>query len=280
MFPGATAIAGLRLAPVQCLAAAHPETSGLPTIDYFLSAVLMEPPDGAQSYYTESLVLLPNTGMAYSKPGGALPGRTRAMVGLREDATVYLCCQSIFKYLPQHDGLLVDIARRVPGSQFVFVAGHPAGGLLERRVRWAFESAGVGGEDTLCFLPRQRESEFLELMSLSDVYLDSVDWNGMNTTHQAVAAGLPIVTWPRGAMRGRHSFAILTMLGVTETIAGSGSEYVSIAVRLGLDRDFRRDVSSRLLAGQSKLFDDVECVRALEGWYEEVARGGAGGEGR
>ena len=54
-------LAALRLAPVQAASWGHPETSGLPTIDYYLSAQALEPAD-AQENYTEKLVALPNLG--------------------------------------------------------------------------------------------------------------------------------------------------------------------------------------------------------------------------
>jgi predicted O-linked N-acetylglucosamine transferase (SPINDLY family) len=182
-----------------------------------------------------------------------------------------LCCQSPFKYLPQYDRLLVDIARQVPDAQFVFVASHPAADVLERRLARAFESGGAG-VDRCRFLPRQSESEFLSLMSLADVFLDSVDWNGMNTSHQAASVGLPIVTWPHGAMRGRHSLALLTSLGVTDTIVRSDQEYVDVAVRLGRDRDARQHISRRMIDGHAVLYDDVECLRALEDFYCRVVK--------
>ena len=53
-------LAAQRLAPVQCNSLGHPETSGLPTIDYFLSSDLMEPLDAAR-HYTERLVRLPKS---------------------------------------------------------------------------------------------------------------------------------------------------------------------------------------------------------------------------
>jgi protein O-GlcNAc transferase len=47
-------LAAQRLAPIQCNSLGHPETSGLPTIDYFLSSDMMEPLD-ADKHYTERL---------------------------------------------------------------------------------------------------------------------------------------------------------------------------------------------------------------------------------
>src|SRR5262249_24413673 len=43
MEPSMTQLAALRLAPIACLAWDYPVTSGLPSIDYFLSSALAEP---------------------------------------------------------------------------------------------------------------------------------------------------------------------------------------------------------------------------------------------
>ena len=65
MHPKTSQIASLRLAPVQCLTWGHPVTSGLPTVDYFLSSNLMEPENG-EEHYSEQLVRLPHIGIAYA----------------------------------------------------------------------------------------------------------------------------------------------------------------------------------------------------------------------
>ena len=50
----AVRLAALRLARVQCTTWGHPDTSGLPAMDYYLSSEAMEPPDG-DAHYTERL---------------------------------------------------------------------------------------------------------------------------------------------------------------------------------------------------------------------------------
>ena len=67
MDPLMTQLAALRLAPIQCVTWGHPVTSGLPTVDYFLSSELMEPKDG-QDHYSERLIRLPGIGVCYAKP--------------------------------------------------------------------------------------------------------------------------------------------------------------------------------------------------------------------
>ena len=51
-------------------------------------------------------------------------------------------------------------------------------------------------------------------------------------------------------MRGRHSAAILRMMGVTETVATTIDEYVAIAARLG--QDFAVQACSVLAHGRKQ----------------------------
>ena len=74
----------------------------------------------------------------------------------------------------------------------------------------------------------RRVQAFEYLNQLVDVFLDNPPWSGNNTGLAAVDAHLPIVCYPTEFMRGRHSYAILKMLGVTETIADSEQEYIEI----------------------------------------------------
>ncbi len=86
-------LAAQRLAPVQCNSWGHPETSGLSTLDYFLSSDLMEPPD-AQACYTEKLVRLPNLSIFYEPVGSEPVSVTREELGLRPEAAVFWSAQS------------------------------------------------------------------------------------------------------------------------------------------------------------------------------------------
>jgi len=76
-------------------------------------------------------------------------------------------------------------------------------------------------------------------------------------------------------MRGRHSAAILERIGVTETIAESLDDYVSIAVRLGREIRWRNDVRRRIAERKHRIYRDNDCIAALEDFLERVARGGS-----
>jgi len=71
-------------------------------------------------------------------------------------------------------------------------------------------------------------------------------------------------------MRGVHGYSFLKMLGVTDTIAQNEEEYIQIAVNLGLDSQWRRDIAQRMSQRQDALFDNKVCVTALEGFYQKI----------
>jgi predicted O-linked N-acetylglucosamine transferase (SPINDLY family) len=276
MDPKTTLIAGLRLAPVQCTTWGHPITSGLPTIDYYLSSELMEA-ENAQEHYSEQLVLLPNLGFSYSKP--QIPQLVKSRSDylqdyIYSDTILYLSCQSLFKYLPQFDFVFAAIAQQVSHARFLFLS-HASAGINEKfkhRLSKAFAEYQLNSEDYCLVLPRQDPVGYLNLNLISDIYLDTFSWSGGNTTLEAIACGLPIVTCPGEFMRGRHSYGILKMLGVTDTIAPTEAEYIDIAVRLGLDPEWRSEIVQQMQARHNYLYDDITCVRALEDFYRQVVQ--------
>lgn len=261
----ATQLGGLRLAPLQCKGWGHPVTTGLPTIDCYLSSDLMEPDDAA-AHYTERLVRLPNLALNLSPPPLPRSPAPRQAFGLEAEAVVYLSSQSLFKYLPQHDDLYPRIALEVPAARFVFIADRHAG-VTRRfgaRLERAFRRFGLDAGRHVVIQPRLDFEAFLSLNLRSDLLLDTLEWSGGKTTFEAIACGLPVVTLPGRFMRGRHAYAMLTMMGVRETIAADKEGYIGIAIALGRDADRRSHLRARMTANRSRLYGDTTFMQALE----------------
>jgi len=269
MTPSNTQLAGLRLAPTQCTAWGHPVTSGLPTIDYFFSGDLSEPPQ-ADQHYTEQLVRLPGIGICYEQPSMPVQERTRADFGLGEQDVVYLCCQSLFKYLPQDDCLWAALVERVPEARLIFVADvNP--GLTAKFLARLERSFGERGLDPwIRMLPRQGYGAYFDLLRVADVFLDSLGFGAGHTGLEALACGLPVVTLPGQFLRGRQCYGFLRQLGVTETVAVDRGDYVDLAVRLGRDPVWREQLRQKIVASQGRLFGDSSGLRGLEAFYRQV----------
>jgi predicted O-linked N-acetylglucosamine transferase (SPINDLY family) len=276
MDPTSAKLAAQRLARVQCASWGHPETSGYPTIDAFLSSEAMEPP-GAESFYSEKLVRFPGLGV-WIEPGRDEPEPlTREQLGYRKNAVVYWCGQSLPKYVPRFDEVFPRIAQAAGDCQFAFI-GLPGAGeaeqIFRKRMADAFDRFGLRAEDHCLFLPRLGKGRFLGAMAAADVFLDSLEWSGCNSTLESLAFNLPIVTMRGRFMRGRHTAAILDVMGLSELVSDSVDDYVAAANRLGADRAWRELVSVKITIGKSRVWRDQTAIAALENFLEEAARGG------
>ena len=148
------------------------------------------------------------------------------------------------------------------------------------RTRWQRTLADV--QDRIVFVPRLRKDDYLNLISLADVMLDTVHFNGMNTSLEAFAVGTPAVTLPASFQRGRHTQAMYRRMGLADLIAGDADSYVEQAVRLANDAAHRAEISRRISANSAVLFEDANVVREFERFFmaavqeAEAARAAAG----
>ena len=262
-------LAFARLAPVQCVSFGHPNTTGIPTIDYFISNDLFEPPQ-PHAHYSERLVLLRNlpTLAYYYKPQlPALPP-ARAMFKLPEESHLYVCPQTLFKLHPDFDALLAGILGSDPDGLVILIAGQFQ--EFTDRLRARFVRTLRAHMDRIVFLPFMGFERFMQLLCVADVILDTVHFNGMNSSLQAFAVGTPVVTLPGEFQRGRHTQAMYRKMGILDCIAADSRQYVDIAVRIANDPAYAQMLRQRIAARNHVLFEDRGVIDEFERFFVEA----------
>ncbi len=249
-----------RMAPVQCATWGHPVTTGSPAIDFFVSAEHLET-DDADQHYTEQLLRLPRVGVCYEMPQPPVPGRDRQSFGLSDDTHIYLCPQTLFKIHPEFDDILAAILRADPRGEVVLIEGRVP--QWTRLLRERFDRTMPDVASRVRFLPTMSHETFLSLNAVADVALDPIHFGGGNTTYEALAMGLPVVTWPSQLMRGRITYALYQQMQLHDCIVDSPNAYVHLAVQLGVDADFRKSIVTKIEETRHKVFDDTGAIVAL-----------------
>lgn len=260
MDPRTQVLAALPLAPKQAMSWGHPVTSGLPDIDVFLGSALMEPDDG-ESHYREALVRMPGLSISYQRP--KRPEGTPPHHAL-------LCAQSLFKIPPHQDRVFADIVAACPGATLSFFA-HPITAVtaaFRHRVAGAFRAAGLDPEHTLDFIAPCGREMFLRHLAGADVIVDTFEWSGGNTSLEAFAMGTPVVTLPGRFMRGRHTSAMLEMMGIPQLRAADAEDFTTIAVDLLCHADDRAALKALICERAQRLFDDTAPGVALNGFLQ------------
>jgi predicted O-linked N-acetylglucosamine transferase (SPINDLY family) len=261
------AVASLRHAPVQVTTWGHPVTSGMATIDYFLSADASEPA-GADAHYSERLVRLPRLGAWLGLPEPVAP-RARGTNG----AVRLLCTQSADKLHPGHDVLFADVLERSLEARLDILCSSHARSVVDAlatRMRAVFAQRKLDFDSRCAIHPRLPVNEYYEFVERADLCLDSLDFSGGVTSLDALWRDRPIVTLPGELMRGRQTFCMLKLLGLDELIATDRSDYVRIATRLAQDAQWRDSISARIRERKNVLYQDESTLAAVAEFLRTV----------
>ena len=271
MSPRVQLLAALRLAPIQCVAWGHPLTTGLQSIDYFLSSELMEP-DGADAHYHEKLVRLPNLSIYYEQPDTS---DMRPPMGYINDGLpTFLCSQSLYKLLPQFDQVYARIVKQIGACRILFIECESkfATAVFQKRLAQVFSEFGLRSADYCQFYPHLSQQEFFGLCSVADVMLDSFLWSGGNTSLEAFACDCPIVTMPGPMMRGRHTAAMLRRMDIPELSTSSINEYIDVTVSLVANKNALNKAGAKVAERKALLYNDIDAVRGLSEFLLEHTR--------
>jgi protein O-GlcNAc transferase len=268
-----------RLAPVQCVSFGHPDTTGVPAMDYFVSNDRYEPP-GAADHYSEDLIQLSGlpTLAYYERPPPPPRSHSRASFGLAGNEHVYLCPQTLFKLHPSFDALVAGILRRDPRGRVVLIDTLCKSWVDQLRCRFATVAPDVAGR--ILFLPRLDGPAYLDLLALADVVLDTTHFNGMNSSLETFSVGTPVVTLPTGLQRGRHTTAMYQAMGLPDWVASNAEQYVLRAVQLGTDSGEAHDARRELGARAAALFEDRRVVEEFARFFDFAADRVGNGHGR
>jgi len=264
MHPLTYFLAFSRFAPVQCVTWGHPVTTGIDTMDDFISTMDLETPE-SDNHYTEKLIRLASSPTYYYRPNLPFPMKPRSAFGLPDDKHVYLCPQSLFKFHPDFDLPLSQILREDPQALLVLIAGGQSGWREALMARFLRSLTGLTQQ--VHFLPYLSEADFLNLNAVTDVVLDTYPFGGGNTTYEALAAGSPVVTLPTDQLRGRISYSLYKKMNLMDCVVQNPEEYAAIALRLGTNEEYRRRVRKEISDRSTGLYEDIGMVRQLESYF-------------
>ena len=263
-------LAFARLAPLQFVSWGHPVTTGLPEIDFFISSTHVEPPESA-AHYSERLICLPESSafVSYPKPAdiGVMPGR--AHFSIPEDVNLYFCPQTLFKMHPDFDDLIGEILR-ADRKGLLLLIDNPKYFKAQLLGRWAGRLNDVVSR--IRFLPVCPHADYLALLGLADVVLDTPHFSGGNSSLEAFAMGAPVVTLPGAYARSRFTYASYSRMGVMDCVARDDREYVGLAIRLGTDRGHAAAMRRRIIKAGAAIYDDLGTVRAMENVFLDAVQ--------
>lgn len=256
-----------RLAPIQCVMGGHPVTSGIKNIDYFISCRGQETAESS-THYSEELLLLENPPTYIYRPDKPTELKSRQELGMPE-GHIYCCPQALFKFHPDFDGTLKNILEADPQGVLILfeddVQTHWAE-LLNQR----FKNTLANVYSRVYFLPHLPYQDFLNVLALSDVVLDTFPFGGGTTHYMTFAMETPLVTCPGDFHRGRVGHAFYQLMGLDEWVTNSRTEYVELALSLANDKERRDTLCQAIASNNHHLFENPAGVKELASRLKEI----------
>jgi len=261
-------IPALRTCPIQLTGWGVPHTSGLASIDYYLSSSWLETPEH-QTEYTEQLVLLEGLPGCVSSQDLQYRVLGRDYFLLPPHQLLLGCVQTFWKIHPDFDLVLERIARRLPEALFVFVdcGVDSANQLFQQRLA---RRAPQASQQTL-FLARCSSADFLSLCDCLDLLLDTPYYGAGVTAYLSMYVGTPTVCFAGQRLRDRTVAGIYRYLGIEGApVAASIPEYVERVVALAGSPERRLAIKRQTVAQAHRLYDNPLYVRSFERFCQDL----------
>jgi predicted O-linked N-acetylglucosamine transferase (SPINDLY family) len=229
-------------APIQITWLGYVGTTGLHAMDYLLADRNLVPP-GAEPYYCEKVLRMPDDFTCYSPPDDApAPGPLPA---LERGHVTFGSFNNLCKITPQVVEVWSGILHRVARSRLVIrYRGLNDAGTRERFLG-LFADQGIAGArvDLVGWSPFAAR---MDLYNQIDLGLDPFPYSGATTTCDALWMGVPVVTCPGETFASRQSLTHILAVGLEELVARDLPDYVDRAVDLAGDLSRLADLRARL----------------------------------
>jgi protein O-GlcNAc transferase len=259
------------LAPIQCTSFGLPITSGLPTMDYFISSKQAELPT-AQDHYRESVFQLDwDPIYFYPQTHQMIDLKDRSHYGFRPTDHLMVCPQNLFKFHPDFDEALLRILIEDPKAHILTLAS--LWETWQARFRKRLENHPLAKQypqalQRLHSLPRQSHHGYLNLLHIADVMLDTFHYTGGTTSYEGYMMGVPIVTRPYESTRSRQTLGNCHTMDLTDGVVNSLDHYVQTAIHLAEDASYNHHVRQEIQAKKSILFENPRAITEMSRFLE------------
>ena len=254
-------------APVQLCGIGYFATTGLDTVDYFLTDRYLCHKD-TRKYFVEKLMIMPKSHFCYW-PRGNMPQEIRGTPAQKKG---YITFGSFNAPLKANSTVLhtwAKILHAVPNSRLLLkgLMFNNSYGIIQ--MKNMLLEAGIELDRVEL---RGFNNNYLHEYWDVDIALDTFPYPGGGTTCAALYMGVPVITLGDGSHGGDFGISILKNLGMDVCCSYNVDEYVEKAVLLASDWELLDELHCHLrdIMEHSPLMDKKSYMMDLENNYRMI----------
>lgn len=267
-------LAHSRLAPMQITSFGYCDTSGISTIDYYISSDMYEPENG-QDYYSEKLIKLNNLGVyiepdyiniKYNKYNNALIIEdkyflTKTELGFDENTIILSCIQTELKITENFIKLISKLLEDIPNSIILFKEKSDGSHINIKNIVKNI----IPNEKVYYVKTAKNMNLYHNYIYISDLLLTPFPFGGFFTSLDGFQYGKPVITLIGNKLMGRFTYGFYKYMGIMECVATNEIEYIEIIKKFCSDKIFYKKISEKIYINKDKLYYSKE---SLEEWYD------------
>jgi predicted O-linked N-acetylglucosamine transferase (SPINDLY family) len=267
MDPTTSCIGLFRLAPTQITTFGHSESSGM--ADYFITSKYYE--TEPEKNYTEKPVCFDSLALCYDKINletHIKNFKPREYFQIHKDSNIYYCNSSFFKMGKEMFDIFKGILDKDKDAVIVLTKLNFAN--FDLLFFTALEqNLGINYANRIKFLSRLNYEENINLLYLSDVFIESYPFGNMNSTLECFATGLPVVSMPTNKINGRFTYGYYKKIGLeSEYCVNSIEEYIDKAVSIATLKN--KSKRTEIFEKSKVLFDEEKSCQDWENFIRNL----------
>ena len=219
-------LAHSRIAPIQVVLPGNLITTGISTIDYFISSEYVETSSSA-NLYSERLIKLTGMPHGITEIPELSDRKNRSYFDLSEKSRVFGLLHNLIKFHPDWDKILEKIAKEDEEAVFL-LTGKDSFQSIQLKRRW--KESAPNFLSKCKFYRRLDQDDYFNLLACSDIVLDPLHMGCGTTSIDALSLGIPIITKPEENPRTRIAYGLYKIMGIKNApIAYTDLDYIKFS---------------------------------------------------
>ena len=252
MHPYANVLANNRIAPIQINTWGHSITSGIDTIDYYISSKLYETENGSDNY-SEKLIKLNSLCTYYVDEIKEfnVELKNKDDLNLPSNKKIIFLMFTNTKFNIEYLNALEKINQKLDNILFL---------MLDKFNEKQKKIINNKLKNNVKYIKFCSHYIYCSYMNSSDIILDTYPFGGCNSSLEAFSLGKIVITLPSKYLPGRFTYGFYKKMNIMEPVVNNFDEYINKTVKYLLDDNFKRKIESKIKSKKDLLFNDKESL--------------------
>ena len=266
-------LASFNIVPIQIATWGHPDTTGLPSIDYFISSKIFE--KYSDNNYTEELITFNSMNYYFYNPNKFLDynihnmlqnigkENARKLFNFPIDKNIYAISCLAIKISPIFEKTICKLLENDPNSILIMTEDINSYNFnnIKRRFNTSMPPNICNRIHTVSFINDPKI--FYQFIYSADVILDPFPFGGLISTIDMFSCGRTIITLPGEKLYGRFTSGLYKVMGLTKTknvIAQNIDDYIEKAILLANCSRLRESIENEIIELLPNIFEDKNTI--------------------